>query len=222
MITIDQITKKYGKQTALAPISLSIESGSCVALCGGNGAGKSTLLHLMAGTLRADGGTISGLTRSHTGFMPDAIQVPPGINARRWLLYLAELKGCDRHEVDDVLAMTGLVDAADKEPSAFSRGMLQRLLFAQMMLGHPDVLLMDEPGNGLDPFWVEEWKQQVVACREQGKTIIFSSHLLHDVIAVADRIILLHEGRLIADESVEKWKHDTRTPEQRFLDLLRS
>ncbi|WCN38375.1 ABC transporter ATP-binding protein [Aneurinibacillus uraniidurans] len=222
MITIEQITKKYGPQTALEPLSLSIASGSCVALCGGNGAGKSTLLHMMAGTLHADGGTISGLTSNSTGFMPDAIHVPPGVSARRWLFYLADLKGCDRGEVDSVLTMTGLTHAADKEPAAFSRGMLQRLLFAQMMLGNPDILLMDEPGNGLDPFWVEEWKQQVLTCREQGKTIVFSSHLLHDVLAVADRIILLHEGRLIVDEPAEAWKQDTRTPEQRFLDLLRA
>ncbi|MFT9850133.1 ABC transporter ATP-binding protein [Aneurinibacillus sp. REN35] len=220
MIQLHDISKSYGKRIALHPLTASIESGTCLALCGGNGAGKSTLLSLLAGMSQSSSGQVTGIDRQSIGYMPDSLQIAPGVSARRWLLYLAQLKGTDKKEVDEALEKVGLAKVADQEPSTYSRGMMQRLLFAQMIMHKPHVMLMDEPGNGLDPFWVEEWKQWLAAYREQGVTIIFSSHLLQDVLAVADRVWLMHGGRLLEDEAVDAWLKDSRPAEQRFLEVM--
>lgn len=220
-ICISNIEKKFSKKQALYPFSLTIEPGTCIALCGGNGAGKSTLLRILAGIHQADGGIISGLDKYSYGFMPDSIQIPSGVSGRDWLTYLARLKGVSKTEVKDVLERTGLIEAAGRDAASYSRGMLQRLLFAQMVLGDPDVLLMDEPGNGLDPFWIDEWKKWILEYREQGKTILFSSHMLRDVIAVADRIVVLHEGKMVTDEPVHLWLKDSLEPEERFLKMIK-
>lgn len=220
-ICISKVEKKFTKKQALSPFSLTIEPGTCVALCGGNGAGKSTLLRILAGIHKPDAGTISGRKEYSYGFMPDFIQIPPGVSGRDWLTYLARLKGVSLKQVKDVLELTGLTEAADRDAASYSRGMLQRLLFAQMVLGDPDVLLMDEPGNGLDPFWVDEWKKWILQYRDQGKTILFSSHMLRDVLAVADRVVVLHEGQMITDEPVHVWLKDSLEPEERFLRLIK-
>ncbi|MEZ2659529.1 ABC transporter ATP-binding protein [Aneurinibacillus aneurinilyticus] len=222
MIKLEQVSKTYGSHTALHPFSATIQPGTCLALCGGNGAGKSTLLSILAGIVRPDSGRVTGVEQRHIGYMPDSLQIPAGVSARRWLMYMAQLRGTKRNKIEEVLDMVGLTDAAGREPSSYSRGMMQRLLFAQMILDEPDILLMDEPGNGLDPFWVEEWKQWIEAYRKRGATIIFSSHLLHDVLAVSERILLMHNGRLLKDEPAEAWRSDVRSPEQRFLDLTKS
>ncbi|WP_051331025.1 ABC transporter ATP-binding protein [Aneurinibacillus terranovensis] len=222
MIHIQQISKTYGNKTALHSLTAEIVPGMCTALCGGNGAGKSTLLYMLAGILKPDSGKISGMEQYTVGYMPDHLSLPTGVSARHWLLYLAKLKQVRKQRVDEVLDVTGLLEVADREPSTYSRGMMQRLLFAQMILGKPDVLLMDEPGNGLDPFWVEEWKDWVQRYREKGATIIFSSHLLHDVLAVADHILLIHRGHLLANETADTWREDSRTPEQRFLEMSKN
>lgn len=222
MIHLQNISKSYGKRTALHPISARIEPGTCLALCGGNGAGKSTLLSILAGISLPSSGRVTGMETRSVGYMPDVLQIPAGISARRWLLYLAQLKGTEKKKVDEALETVGLLEVAEQEPATYSRGMIQRLLFAQMVMHEPDVLLMDEPGNGLDPFWVEEWKQWVHAYRKRGATIIFSSHLLQDVLAVADQIWLMHGGRLVEDEPIETWLQDSRSAEQRFLELTKT
>lgn len=220
-ICISKVEKTFSKKQALFPFSLTIEPGTCIALCGGNGAGKSTLLRILAGIYKPNGGIITGLGDYSIGFMPDSIQIPAGVSGRDWLTYLARLKGVSLEKVMDVLELTGLTEAADRDAAGYSRGMLQRLLFAQMILGDPDVLLMDEPGNGLDPFWVDEWKKWILKYREQGKTILFASHMLRDVLAVSDRIIVLHEGKMITDELVHDWLKDSLEPEERFLRLIK-
>lgn len=221
-ISLIKIEKKFAKKHALFPLSLTIEPGTCVALCGGNGAGKSTLLHIVAGIEARDGGRIAGLDSYTFGFMPDSIRIPHGVSGRRWMQYLAHLKGVTDKEVEEVLTLTGLLEAADRDAATYSRGMLQRLLFSQMILGNPNLLLMDEPGNGLDPFWIDEWKKWIRHYRSQGKTILFSSHMLRDVVDVADRILILHEGRLLRDEPVENWMNDSLQPEERFLRITRA
>ncbi|MBN6188870.1 ABC transporter ATP-binding protein [Aneurinibacillus sp. BA2021] len=221
MIQVHHVSKSYGKRIVLHSFSADIEPGTCLALCGGNGAGKSTLLSLLAGISHPSSGQITGIDGRNIGFMPDSLQIAPGISARRWLTYLAKLKGTEKKKVDEVLEKVGLSQAADQEPSTYSRGMMQRLLFAQMIMHEPDIMLMDEPGNGLDPFWIEEWKQWMTAYRERGTTIVFSSHLLQDVLAVADRVWLMHGGRLLADEPAGAWLADPRPAEQRFLDMTK-
>lgn len=221
LICVSKVEKRFTKKHALFPLTFTIEPGSCVALCGGNGAGKSTLLYILAGIQSPDSGRVSGLEGYSFGFMPDTIRIPSGVSGRRWLQYLARLKQVPEKQVDEVLQQTGLREAADRDAASYSRGMLQRLLFAQMILGNPDLLIMDEPGNGLDPFWIDEWKKWIKAYKDQGKTILFSSHLLRDVLAVSDRVLLLHEGQLLRDETVDQWLEDPLEPEERFLALTR-
>ena len=218
---IENFSVTIGNNEILKDVNLHIHCGELTSIIGPNGAGKSTLLRILAGIHYPDAGIISGLKEYSYGFMPDSIQIPSGVSGRHWLTYLSRLKGVSKEQVKDVLELTGLTEAADKDAASYSRGMLQRLLFAQMMLGDPDVLLMDEPGNGLDPFWVDEWKKWILKYREQGKTILFASHMLRDVVAVADRIILLHEGKMISDEPVHHWLKDSLEPEERFLRIIK-
>ncbi|MBJ3773665.1 ATP-binding cassette domain-containing protein, partial [Klebsiella pneumoniae] len=100
----------------------------------GNGAGKSTLLSILAGIVRPDSGRVTGVEQRHIGYMPDSLQIPAGVSARRWLMYMAQLRGTKRNRIEEVLDMVGLTDAAGRELSSYSRGMMQRLLFAQMIL----------------------------------------------------------------------------------------
>ncbi len=214
------IFKSYRNHSALERISITFEAGECVSLCGGNGAGKSTLIQIIAGVLQPSGGSINRSQDLRIGYMPDSLNFPGKVTAKEFLCFMAKLKHCGEHEVSDKLETVGLTGVAEKPISTFSKGMQQRLLLAQALLGEPPLLLLDEPSNGLDPFWIALWKQILLNCKQAGQTIIFSSHVLHDVIDLADRIILFNEGRLIDDSPVHAWKEAGYPFDQLFFAKL--
>jgi ABC-type multidrug transport system ATPase subunit len=221
-INLFDLVKKYNKKTVLFPLTYKFRYGKTYALCGSNGAGKSTLLKILAGVHKEDGGKITGLDRTKTGYMPDNLIIQEGVSAFNWLIFLGRLKNIDKKRVREVLEQTGLWAAAKDDVGTFSKGMYQRLVFSQMILSDPDLILMDEPENCLDPFWVYEWKNWIKTYKSRGKTIIFSSHIINDIFELSDEILFFHEGKLALSGAASDWKTKNIDLGDYFINLGRT
>jgi ABC-2 type transport system ATP-binding protein len=212
MIEVRDLTKRYGGKVAVDHLSFTVEPGRVTGFLGPNGAGKSTTMRLVLGLDHPDTGsaTISGkpyheLSRPlrMVGALLEAKSVHGGRSARNHLRFLAQTQGLPRRRVDEVLGLVGLLEVADKRAGGFSLGMSQRLGIAAALLGDPQVLLLDEPVNGLDPegvLWIRNLMKQLAA---EGRTILVSSHLMNEMAVTADHLIVIGRGRLIAESSTE-------------------
>jgi ABC-2 type transport system ATP-binding protein len=207
---------RYGRTEALADVGFEIGAG-VTGLVGVNGAGKSTLLRILSTTLTARTGSLTVLgtdpavdvssVRRHLGYMPQTLEIPAGLAVRDFLAYMAWLRGFGRRLrpglVEEALEAADLVERRDAKVGSLSGGMHRRLLFAQAVLGDPDLLILDEPTVGLDP-------EQRVRVRELiGRTggtraTVISSHLLEDLLPIADQVLMLDEGRLVFDGTVDE------------------
>ncbi len=217
VVEVDNLGKRYGEKMVLQPLTWSLEKGTCVAFCGGNGAGKSTLIHMIAGLVRPSQGEIrlfgqpqAVILRDNrrgrgpaVRLMPDQVNFSTSVKAREVLSFYARLQGVPIDRVDKLLAELGLETVQNQPVSAFSKGMMQRLLLAQALLKQPALLMLDEPANGLDPIWSETLISLMKRLRKQGMTILFSSHQLRDVQAIADEVLLLYQGRLLYSGSLD-------------------
>ena len=210
MITIEQVSKTYGKKEALSPLSLTISAGECVALCGGNGAGKSTLLKALTtihtpttGTIHLNGYAVeeAAYKRQFT-YMPDDLIFPAELTAEENITMMANMQGAPVSRVEEVLDIVGLQEVKAQKVKTFSKGMHQRLAFAQSLLSDAPILILDEPTNGLDPYWVAEMQKVIMEEHAKGRTILFTTHLLPIVEKMADRLVFLREGQLFIDEPV--------------------
>ncbi len=214
MIEARDLTKRYGDKTAVDHLSFTVAPGKVTGFLGPNGAGKSTTMRLILGLDRPQDGTATIDGRRYrdladplrtVGALLEAKSVHSGRSARNHLLFLAQTQGLPRTRVDEVLGLVGLQDVAGKRAGSFSLGMSQRLGIAAAMLGDPQVLLLDEPVNGLDPegvLWVRNLMKQLAA---EGKTIFVSSHLMNEMAVTADHLIVIGRGKLIADSSTEEF-----------------
>ena len=214
MIEARDLTKRYGDKTAVDHLSFTVAPGKVTGFLGPNGAGKSTTMRLILGLDRPQGGTATIDGRRYrdladplrtVGALLEAKSVHSGRSARNHLLFLAQTQGLPRTRVDEVLGLVGLQDVAGKRAGSFSLGMSQRLGIAAAMLGDPQVLLLDEPVNGLDPegvLWVRNLMKQLAS---EGKTIFVSSHLMNEMAVTADHLIVIGRGKLIADSSTEEF-----------------
>jgi ABC-2 type transport system ATP-binding protein len=208
MIDVGRLTKRYGDKIAVDQLSFQVGPGRVTGFLGPNGAGKSTTMRLILGLDHADTGTatINGsryadLTQPlrTVGALLEAKAMHSGRSAYNHLLFLAQSQGLPRRRVDEVLALVGLSEVAGKRTGGYSLGMSQRVGVAVAMLGDPQVLLLDEPVNGLDPegiLWVRNLMKQLAA---EGRTILVSSHLMNEMAVTADHLIVIGKGRLIAD-----------------------
>jgi len=205
-LQFDQVTKKYGAQTALNALTLSVEPGEIVGFLGPNGAGKSTAIHLAMGFLRpsAGRGTILGkafgdaATRARVGFLPDSPAFFSGTagDAIRLAGALSGMRDPQlRMRTDEMLRALNL-DEPHKDVRKFSRGMQQRAALAAALVHDPDVLILDEPTSALDPTGVIEVRELLRAARDAGKAVFFSSHQLSEVEEVCDRVAFLRGGKL--------------------------
>jgi ABC-2 type transport system ATP-binding protein len=216
IITVDQLTKHYGRPSgrpALDCIDLQIEQGEIFSLLGPNGAGKTTLISILCGLLPPTSGQalIGGhdvdrnpmAVKRIIGVVPEEVALYPQLSGRRNLRYFGMLYGLGgealRDAVDQVLAVTDLVDRADDRVSHYSSGMKRRLNIAAGVLHRPQIVLMDEPTVGLDP----ESRRRILELvrylwREQGATIIYATHYMEEAQEISDRVGILHQGRLIA------------------------
>ncbi|MFC9123907.1 ABC transporter ATP-binding protein [Streptomyces sp. NPDC057067] len=214
MIEAVGLTKRYGAKTAVHNLSFQVRPGAVTGFLGPNGSGKSTTMRMMLGLDRPTSGhvTIGGHAfRSlpnaprQVGALLDAKAVHGGRSARNHLLCLAQLAGIPVARVDEVLGVVGLQDVAKKRSKGFSLGMGQRLGIAAALLGDPQVLLFDEPVNGLDPegiLWVRNLMKQLAS---EGRTVFVSSHLMSEMAVTADHLIVIGRGQLLSDMSIKEF-----------------
>ncbi|MFE4972642.1 ABC transporter ATP-binding protein [Kitasatospora sp. NPDC056651] len=214
MIEVHELTKRYGKKTAVDNLSFTVRPGRVTGFLGPNGAGKSTTLRMIVGLHAPTSGTVTvsgrpfrSLPRGlrHVGALLDAGDVHGGRTARSHLRALARGNAIPRGRVDEVLREVGIADAADRRIGGFSLGMRQRLGIAAAILGDPPVLLFDEPLNGLDPEGVHWVRGLFRRLAREGRTVLVSSHLMSEMEHTADQLVVLGRGELIAAESVREF-----------------
>jgi ABC-2 type transport system ATP-binding protein len=206
MITVERLTKRYGAFTALDAVSFTAEPGRVTGFLGPNGAGKTTTLRLLLGLATPDSGTTAIGGRPYAdrpqparqvGAALEAASFHPGRTARDHLRVYAPQIGVPDSRCDDVLAQVGLTDAANRRVGGFSMGMRQRLALAATLLGDPQVLLLDEPANGLDPEGIAWLRQFLRYLAGQGRTVLVSSHVLSEVEQTVDDVVIISRGRLV-------------------------
>jgi ABC-2 type transport system ATP-binding protein len=211
MITVTNLTKKYGDRLAVDDLTFPVAAGRVTGFVGPNGAGKSTTMRMMVGLTRPDRGDVrySGVhyrdlrhPARTVGAVLEARSMHPGRTARNHLRALAAVSGIPGSRVGHVLAEVGLQSAADKRAGTFSLGMRQRLALASALLGDPQVLLLDEPSNGLDPDGIRWLRDYLTAFARRGGTVFVSSHLISELSMFADDLVVIGGGRLLAAEPV--------------------
>lgn|SRR5690625_3752234 len=215
LVEIKNISKKVGQNEILAPFSYQLHAGKILALCGGNGAGKSTLIRMITGLITPTTGNImiAGEEQrrnkrsffNYFGYMPDDFNFQPSIRAQETIQFYANLKKIKQKRVAEVIESVGLTEHMKKKVGTFSKGMQQRLLLAQALLAEPPLLILDEPTNGLDPHWIKQFGKLMVAARERGQTVIFSTHELHVAEQIADEVVFLDSGKVISEGPIENY-----------------
>ncbi|NEB06030.1 ABC transporter ATP-binding protein [Streptomyces sp. SID13726] len=239
MIELEGLTKRYGEKVAVNNLTFAVRPGIVTGFLGPNGAGKSTTMRMMlgldrptAGDVRIDGKHYDQLKDplTYIGALLDAKAMHGGRSAFNHLLCLAQSNGIPRKRVDEVLDTVGLTAVAKKKAKGFSLGMGQRLGIAGALLGDPRILMFDEPVNGLDPEGIHWIRNLMKSLASQGRTVFVSSHLMSEMALTADHLVVIGQGRLLADTSMADFIAQNsrsyvriRTPQrERLLDVLHS
>ena len=232
MIEVSHLTKTYGRHLAVDDVSFAVEDGQICGLLGPNGAGKSTIMNILTGYLSATGGlvTVAGhplpeeadAAKACVGYLPEQPPLYPEMTVEEYLLFAAELKGVKRadrkEQVRKAAHRTGLDNVMPRLIRSLSKGYRQRVGIAQALLGSPKLIILDEPTVGLDPAQVVEIRKLI---RELGKahTVILSSHILSEVQAVCQQVLILSKGRLAASGTLEELTAGDRSLEEVFMEL---
>jgi ABC-2 type transport system ATP-binding protein len=230
MIKIGQVVKRYGKITALNRVSLNI-GAEVVALLGANGAGKSTLLKLLLGLIEPDEGTVEVCghevkrhpitVRGLIGYLPENLVLYERLTGKEFLQFVAGIKGVTSSKViDEELEHFDLEAKRDLLIKQYSFGMKKRIGLIAALLADPQILILDEPLNGLDVETITKVRARVQALRLQGKAVIFSSHIMDFVERVASRVVILKKGELVADGTVEQLRTNSNLPSGHFEDVF--
>jgi ABC-2 type transport system ATP-binding protein len=216
-IRVENIVKKYGQQLALDGISFTIESGEITGFLGPNGAGKSTLMKIITGYLSPDSGKaqVDGMDvditltnfRANIGYLPEHNPLYPEMYVREYLKMVAGFYGLNNQKgcVDRVVEMTGLTSESSKKIGALSKGYKQRVGLAQALIHDPNVLILDEPTSGLDPNQLDEIRLLIKKISAE-KTVLLSTHIMQEVEALCNRIIIINKGKLVADGTNDEIK----------------
>jgi ABC-2 type transport system ATP-binding protein len=211
MVTVENLSKRYGAKLAVDGLSFVVQPGIVTGFLGPNGAGKSTTMRLIAGLDEPSAGTVtvnggryrsSRAPMSELGVLLEARAVHTGRSARSHLLALAQTNGISRKRVDEVIDLVGLHAVATTRAGGFSLGMGQRLGVASALLGDPQTVALDEPANGLDPEGVLWMRTMLKSLAADGHTVFVSSHLMSEMAQTASRLVVIGRGRLIADTTV--------------------
>jgi Cu-processing system ATP-binding protein len=229
-ISLSGVAKHYGAVRAVDGVDLQVQRGELFGLIGHNGAGKSTLFKMMLGLISASAGeiTVAGASvrarafraaRRQIGYLPENLVLYDNLSGLETLRFFARLKRVDLAECTPMLARVGLQDAGSKPVRAYSKGMRQRLGFAQALLGAPRVLFLDEPTNGLDPMAIREMYALLHERRAEGTTIVITSHVLAELQERVDRLAILANGRVQALGSVQQLREQQRLPLTIALDV---
>jgi len=227
------VSKRYGLREALSEVSLHLEPGSALGLLGPNGAGKTTCLRLLLGFARPTQGQVrlgghdprQPESRHGLGYLPERLSLPPQMQVRDLLLLHAQLAGLQgsecRQQVEALMQRMGVAERARDPLGNLSKGLRQRVGFAQAFLGPPRLLLLDEPTSGLDPIGIRDAREWIGEARERGCTVLISSHILSEVERTCDRIAILHEGRVRAEGSVSEVVGEDESLEDAFVRWVR-
>jgi len=206
VIEVEGLSKRFGMTQAVTGLSFRVEPGTITGFLGPNGAGKSTTLRSVLGLVHPDAGraTVLGVPYREldrplhrVGAVLEASEVHPGRSGRNHLRVQAAAAGIRASRVDELLALVELTAAARRRVKGYSLGMRQRLGLATALLGDPEVLVLDEPANGLDPAGIRWLRDLLRSLAAEGRTILVSSHVLSEVAQTADRVVIIHRGRLI-------------------------
>ena len=210
VIRVDRLVKRYGAITAVDGLSFEVHAGETFALIGPNGAGKTTTLKVLLGLTRPTSGSAAvgarllpphdAHARHDLGYVPQRVEFPPGRTVEEVLGFFADLRGLPRAAVGRALERVGLAAHAKRRANELSGGYTQRLSLGQALLGDPSLLVLDEPTASLDPEATWEFRTLIEQLQREGKTVLLSSHLLAEVERVADRVLILVEGRCAALE----------------------
>jgi ABC-2 type transport system ATP-binding protein len=211
VIEVDNLSKRFGKTQAVAGLSFRAEPGTITGFLGPNGAGKSTTLRSILGLVHPDTGSTTVLGVPYrdldrplhrVGAVLEASEMHPGRTGRNHLRVLATAAGLPRSRVEEVLALVELGAAANRRVKGYSLGMRQRLGIAAAVLGDPEVLVLDEPANGLDPAGIRWLRDVLRSLAAEGRTILVSSHVLAEVAQTVDHVVIIHRGRLVQQGSM--------------------
>jgi ABC-2 type transport system ATP-binding protein len=226
MIEARGLTKRYGRTVAVDALSFDVRPGTVTGFLGPNGSGKSTTMRMIIGLDRPDAGGARiggrrypelGWPLREVGALLEAKSFHSGRSARAHLTALAASNGISRRRVDEVLAIVGLEKAAGKRAGKFSLGMAQRLGIATALLGDPEVLMLDEPVNGLDPEGIRWLRTLLRSLAAEGRTVFVSSHLISEMALTADDLIVVGQGRLLAQTTVAELSARAESLEEAFL-----
>jgi Cu-processing system ATP-binding protein len=204
------VTRRFGKQVAVSGVDLALRAGECIGLVGHNGAGKSTMIKLMLGLLRPSEGTVrvlgdnpaasaSARDRGRVGYLPENVALYPSMTGAETLAFYARLKGQPVSRNPALLEKVGISEAAHRRVGTYSKGMRQRLGLAQALLGDPHVLLLDEPTTGLDPALRHYFYEILRDLRARGAMVLLSTHALAELEGQVDRVVVMNQGRKVAD-----------------------
>lgn len=212
------LTKHYGDFVAVDGLNLTVRRGEVFGVLGPNGSGKTTTILMLLGLTEPTAGSVRVLgfdpvrqplsVKARVGYLPDQVGFYDELTARENLIYTAKINGLKRNEarrrIEEVLDRVGLSEVVDKPVGAFSHGMRQRLGVAEVLLKEPQLIIMDEPTQGLDPEGAREFLDIIRDLKEKGITIVLSSHLLHQVQAVCDRVGLFYRGHMVLEGTVHE------------------
>lgn len=224
-LQIINLTKKFGTQIALNNINIEINNNEIIGLLGPNGAGKSTLMKSIVGALKIDEGEIifNGkdirqdeiTVKKEMGFLPENNPLYSEMYVKEYLNFVADLHQISKERIEEVIELVGITPEKSKKISQLSKGYQQRVGLAQAILHSPDLLILDEPTNGLDPNQIIEIRNVIKEIGKE-KTVILSTHIMQEVEALCSRVILIHEGNIIQDSNIEEFKGKFGSLEEAF------
>lgn len=220
VLKISDALKRYGSREVVRGVSLNVEAGERVALLGHNGAGKTTLIRMILGLTPITSGTItvtgsapgSRPARNAIGFLPESVAFHGTLSGREQLHHFARLKSVSTKIADDLLERVGLADAMNRRIRTYSKGMRQRVGLAQAILGKPKLVLLDEPTSGLDPISRHEFYDIVQDLSDAGSAVLLSSHALTELETRTDRIAIMSEGKLVANDDLATLRQQAAMP----------
>ena len=227
-IEVKDVSKKYGAQWALKNINFGIDKNEVIGLLGPNGAGKSTLMKCIVGAVSTTEGDVyvkdlkvedSGFeTKKNIGYLPENNPLYLDMYVKEYLNFVAGIRQIDKNTINDVIEKVGLSPEKNKKIKQLSKGYKQRVGLAQAIMHEPDILILDEPTNGLDPNQILEIRNLI---REvgQNKTVILSTHIMQEVSALCTRVILLNKGKILTDKPISDFKGSYDSLEDAFHDL---
>jgi len=214
VIEVEELCKSYGSLKAVSNLSFSVKEGEVFGFLGPNGAGKTTTLNMLMGLVVPDSGriTVAGVevvehpleVRRVAGYLPENPGFYPWMSVLQNMLYFADFYGLGRAEAEELLELVGMAGHSHRKAGELSKGMRQRLALAQALLNDPEVLLLDEPTSGLDPEGAAEFRELVRRLSREGRTILFSSHILPEVTEVCRSVGIIHRGRLVVQGELKK------------------